>query len=343
MVSYYWNFPGNPSSDPNTTYTFNDPGVYDITLTVTDTEGLTDTANLTVTVAQGSTGNPGGGNIPCSTGGGRADETGEKIWCWKDVTIPEYSGSAGVYFNNGQLGTATECYEKQVTKVGDRLRFDLDPLNPKAGSWCNNNYNMRAEIGTLPWPVQNPLGTEEWFGWEYTFGNNYIVDVKNGFLFFQIHNGVVGMSPAIELKIGGAGRLDNSTAGTLFVENNANALNNNIYDYKNTGIIPSAGQTLNIVVHVIWGKGTNGLLQVWVDGNKLYDKRVDTVYNGSPWGGNAKWGIYKWGWREKDHIQESLDQGITQMQAYLGSVRMITRHPGDPNYGKDSYSRVVPD
>lgn len=62
IASYYWNFPGDPSSASNATRTFNTPGVYDISLTVTDNEGLTNTATVTITVNQGS----GGGN----TGGG---------------------------------------------------------------------------------------------------------------------------------------------------------------------------------------------------------------------------------------------------------------------------------
>lgn len=344
VVDYSWDFQdGSFSDQANTSHTFNAPGVYDIALTVTDAEGLTDTANLTVTVNQGSTGNPGGDNIPCGVGGGMANETGEKVWCWKDVNVPGYSGNSGVPFSNNELSFASECNEQQVSKVGDGLRFNVNPTSPEPGNWCNNEYNMRAEISTLPWNVRNPLGTEEWFGWDYTFGNDYAIDAKNSFLFFQIHNGVVGTSPAVELTIAQAGRLDNSAAGTLFVENNANASNNNIYDYKNTGIVPVAGQILEIVVHVIWGRGTDGLLQVWVDGNKIYDKRVDTAYNGSPWGGNAKWGIYKWGWRDKVSVQESLDTGVSHLETFMGPLRMITRRPGDPDYRKDSYAEVAPD
>ena len=58
-------------------------------ITVTDAAGLNDTATMTITVIQPSGGNPGNGNIPCSTGGGKAGDTGHKVWCWQDVTVTE--------------------------------------------------------------------------------------------------------------------------------------------------------------------------------------------------------------------------------------------------------------
>ena len=67
ISSYYWDFgTSNPSSNKNPTRTFNNPGVYEVTLTVTDAEGLTDTDNVTITVNEGSggSGGGGGGNYP---------------------------------------------------------------------------------------------------------------------------------------------------------------------------------------------------------------------------------------------------------------------------------------
>ena len=82
------------------------------------------------------------------------------------------------------------------------------------------------------------------------------------------------------------------------------------------------------------------LLQVWIDDVSVYDKQVSTVYPGSPWGGNAKWGIYHHRWRNGPDVQNSLDQGITHIETFMGPLRMITRYPGDPDYGKDSYDLV---
>ncbi|MEX0291107.1 MAG: PKD domain-containing protein [Flavobacteriaceae bacterium] len=70
ITSYYWDLPNDPSAAPNPSRTFNDPGVYVVTLTVTDAEGLTDSDSVTITVNQASGGSGGsggggsGGNYP---------------------------------------------------------------------------------------------------------------------------------------------------------------------------------------------------------------------------------------------------------------------------------------
>ena len=113
-------------------------------------------------------------------------------------------------------------------------------------------------------------------------------------------------------------------------------------DYQKTGIVPHAGDNLDIVIHVIWANADSGMLKVWVNGNIVYDKQVSTVYADSQWGGNAKWGIYKWPWKNADDVQNTLDQGIDHLQTSMGSLRVITRYPGDPDYGTDSYELVKP-
>lgn len=270
--------------------------------------------------------------------GGLAGDTGLKTWYWKDIAIPEYSGSKGVGFSNGELHIDSECYEKQISKVENRLKFSVNPTVPAVQSWCSRDFNMRAEIRTKPWDIRHQKGTEEWFGWSYTFSDDYIIDENNQWLFFQVHPGVFGVSPHTELMISKNGQFNGHDAGEIFVVNSANNK-----EYKPTGITPKAGEKLNIVVHAIWGDASNGLLQVWINGQKLYDKQVATVYSSYPWGGNAKWGIYKWPWLDEKSVQKSLKQGVTQLETYMGPLRMITRKPEDSDYGVDSYLAVVPE
>ena len=274
--------------------------------------------------------------IPCDEGGKKANESGEKIWCWENVVIPDYSNKTGVPFSDEELIIASECYEKQITQEGERLKFKVSPRNPGVESWCTRDYNMRAEISTGPWNVKNPLGTEEWYGWSYTLGDNYIIDQKNPWLFYQVHHGFGGESPQLELMIASDG-LHGAKAGEVIIKATAN----NGEDFL-TGIVPRAGQTLDVVVHVIWGDESNGLLQVWIDGRRIYDKQVRTVYRHAPWGGNSKWGVYKWPWRLTASVESSEEQGITSLEAYIGTLRGITRYPGDADYGKDSFDRVSP-
>ena len=333
ISSYYWDFTESSSSEVITSHTFNNPGVYNISFTVKDAEGLTSMDNLTVEVAQAPI-----GNIDCNVGGAKADESGEKIWCWNNVSIPDYSNRNGPPLSNDELKIDSECYEKQITQEGNRLKFKVDPVNPKTESWCSKDFNMRAEISTLPWKVNNPKGTEEWFGWDYAFSNDYVIDKNNQWLFFQVHPGVVGVSPQMELMVIKDNQSNGHDAGEIFVINSANGK-----DYHPTGITPRAGQKLKIVVHAVWDDASNGHLEVWINGAKVYDKQVATVYSSYPWGGNAKWGIYKWPWSEAEGVQKSLNQGVHKVETSMGTLRMITRKPGDANYGTDAYSLVAPD
>ncbi|MBT9186732.1 PKD domain-containing protein [Zobellia russellii] len=332
VTRYDWNISGNYSNEVNPSHVFTTPGFYDVSLTVTDEEGLTNTTSLGVNVTQALQ-----SKIECSVGGGFANETGEKIWCWGNVNVPTYSGGKGIAFSNGELHIDSECYERQVTKSGNRIRFKVDPTVPETKSWCSRDYNLRAEIRTGPWDVHHQSGTEEWFGWSYTFGNNYIIDKDSQWKFFQVHNGVVGKAPQIGLEIIHEGQFIGHEGGEIYVTNAAGG-----EKFNPTGIVPRAGQTIDVVVHVIWGNSSNGLLEVWIDGKKVYDQRVSTMLSGYPWAGNAKWGIYKWPWANSENVQSSKNQGIGYLETFMGDLRIITRNPGDNNYGVDSYEKVAP-
>lgn len=342
VVGYSWDFQGGSSSSADTTHTFDSPGVYDIALTVTDGQGLQDTAAITVTVNQGSPGDTGGGRIPCSVGGGRADGTGAKIWCWDTVSVPSGESSGTTGFSDGQLALNIECSANQVVREGSRLKFSLNPTSPSPASWCNNDFNMRSEIRTMPWNVDHPAGTEEWFGFSYTFGNTYKIDTNGNWLFWQVHENTIGASPLLSLQIDGR-RASSLALGELMLSNTSQPIGNNKNSNYGTGIVPVAGQTLDIVIHVIWGDDATGLWQVWVDGVKVHDLQAKTVRAADPVGGNAKWGIYKHNWRSQSGVDASAAIGITNIETYLGTLRMITRRPGDPDYRKDSYNAVAPD
>ena len=132
--------------------------------------------------------------------------------------------------------------------------------------------------------MKHKLGTEEWFGWNYRFGDDYKIDEINDWLFFQVHNSINGTSPQVKLYVAHGHSKNSDHAGEIVITNNGN-----YPDYNKTGIVPVAGDSFDIVIHVIWGDDSNGLLQVWINGEKLYDKHVSTVYPEYPWGGNAKW------------------------------------------------------
>ena len=278
-----------------------------------------------------------GDSIQCETRGGLADDTGLKVWCWNDILIPEYSGRQGVAFSKGQLKVDSECNEKQVTIVDNRLTFLVDPINVIDDDWCSKAFNMRAEIRTVPWHINHKKGTEEWFGWSYSFDSDYIIDPETPWLFFQVHPGIRNVAPHTALWVIKKNQFEGHNAGEIFVVNTANNK-----EYRATGVIPKASETINVVVHAIWGDASNGLLQVWINGVSVYDRQVATVFEAYPWGGNAKWGIYKWRWANANDVEKSLREGVTKLQTSMGSLRMITRTPNDPEYGKNAYSSVEP-
>jgi PKD repeat protein len=338
IISYYWEFPNDTSSSSNTSYTFNQAGVYIVTLTTTDDANQTNSATLTITVSEAENDSNSEDNFECVTKGGKANESGLKTWCWDDISLPTYSNSKGESFSNNQLTIDSECNENALSISDGELHFFVDPVNPPTDTtWCVEDFNMRAEVRTNPWQVQHPLGTEEWFGWSYTFGDDYKIDTSSPFLFFQLQQGVPG-SPPIELAVVPSS-LYGASNGEVAVLNFANLTET---DRTLTGFIPNAGTTLDIVVHVVHDLGSKGLLQVWINGSQVYNKQVGTVYEASPWGGNAKFGIYKWKWREASGVQLSANQGITHLKTSMGTLRIITRKPTDADYLTDSFSLVAP-
>ncbi|MBU2974662.1 heparin lyase I family protein [Zobellia sp. B3R18] len=275
----------------------------------------------------------------CKTKGGKANDTGLKVWCWDDITIPSYVGKKSMNFSNNQLKVDSECCENQVSVVEGRLKFSITPLIAQPNDWCDNDFNMRAEISTTPWLVNHPKGTEEWFGWSYILGENYVIDQENPWLLFQVHEGSRGKTPLIALWVMNKGGQGSGRAGELHIVNSSSNYGNHFYP---TNIIPKAGQALNIVVHVVWGDAYNGLLQVWIDGVKVHDRQARTVRFSNPVGGNAKWGIYKWPWRDINGVTKSQKQGIDQLQAFMGPLRIITRSPNDKDYFANSFKLVSP-
>lgn len=305
--------------------------------TPAESEDETGGDDETQTDSQNGTDLPNETSVICATQGGMATESGLKTWCWGDVELPDYTAKVGTTFSNGQLKISSECFEKQVSKEGDRLKFSINPTYPQPGSWCSNSYNMRAEISTEPWKVNNPVGTEEWYGWNYTFSEGYYPDTENPWAFFQVHEGTSGQTPLLALWCVNDGGPGSGVAGEVHVVNNSRSDKNYYYP---TGVVPKGGDTIDIVVHVVWGDEGNGLLEVWLNGSKVVEESGRTVRASHPVGGNAKFGIYKWPWRNANSVQSSSQIGISKLETYMGALRIITRKPGDQDYLKNSFELV---
>jgi len=194
---------------------------------------------------------------------------------------------------------------KSVFAQDGRLNFALNATKPVPPSDSKHNYNYRSEIRDSPSNVDHPIGTEQWWGFDYKFGDDYKADIMPWVL-WQTHGSFRNpSSPMTSLQIGPENYAGtSSTQGELFVANSAILTGKT--NVEPTGIIPIAGQTLKIVVHVVWGDDNTGLYQVWVDGVQVYNKQERTVYVEQPMGGYWKIGIYKWRWQEAKVIKKSI-------------------------------------
>lgn len=258
-----------------------------------------------------------------------------QVWDWSAMDLPIHPWADETKF--GDDFYVDSAYDPAaVTLVGKNLRFFVDPIVP--ANQDPEKFNYRAEIHTAPWPIEHALGTEQWLGWEYTFGSDYKIDETSPITIFQNHPGVRGLSPQIELEIAALNTPSPAQGGEIQIINEPNG------DRLVTNVKPIAGDRLKVVIHIIYGIEGEGLLTVWLNGQKYYDKKVSTVYSEHPWGGNNKWGIYHHTFNgSESNVATSLENGAENVELFMGTLRTWTRSPGHPDYGNDAYELVRPE
>lgn len=275
----------------------------------------------------------------CTTQTSKAFVSGLKVWCFDDFSdTGTVRGTQNILLSK-HLKADTECDTDQVIIHDGEVKFHLDLEADSRQLECEKSTAMRAEIRTVPWKVNHPPGTEEWFGWQYSFDQDYIVDKDFPWLFFQVHEGTWGQTPLIALWCINESGPGSGKAGEIHVVNNSYRTKSYYYP---TGVSPVAGEVLNIVVHVIWGDFNEGLLQVWINGKMVCEKKGRTIRESNPVGGNAKWGIYKWKWASSQNRKRSKSQGINSLNTSMRSLRIVTRKPEDQDYLKNAFHMVAP-
>lgn len=257
-----------------------------------------------------------------------------RTWKWDTITIPSYSYPDGTAFGNG-LFINTAYDTMGVTIAGDKIRFNLNPIDPPPPSGVSSPHNYRSEIHTDPWQINHPIGTEQWIGWRYCFPSNYVIDTTSPITIFQNHPGLVGLSPILELEIAAYHDPFPAEGGEIQV---VNVMDRIVYPVR-----PMAGDTLDIVIHVIWGFDGTGLTQIWLNHELYHDKKERTVLQDYPWGGNNKWGIYHHTFKNSPaDVQASIDAGAGFVELFMGTLRLMTRMPTHPEYKLDAYHLVDP-
>ena len=264
------------------------------------------------------------------------DDTKLRTWEWRNMHIPSYSWNSGSSFGDG-LHTDV-AYDNQGVRVeGDHLRFRVHPTSPAPPSNAGD-YNFRSEIRTAPWRIRHPLGTEQWIGWSYIFGDDYIPDHTSPITIYQNHPGISGLSPVFEITLAKRHNHLQNAGGEIELVNKGNNDRINHPDLR-----PRAGDQLDIVVHVIYGRDGNGLLEIWLNGELYYSKSTSTVYSDHQWGGNNKWGVYHHTFNDSsEDVSSSLEIGAGHVELRMGTLRMLTRTPDHPEYQTFAYDMVKP-
>jgi len=294
-------------------------------------------------------------------------------------TTPTLPNTLGTPLNNGQpsstSGWNANCgYSNDLNTISTTierytghpsLHLILNPFSPAIPQGMDDTQvtggqgyaNSRSEVYLTPFHYQYPVPSEMWLSWSYYFPTlssvfdpyvdpNYPAsDNSAEGLIHQLHAGMG--SPVISLWM-------HASWGNEIVLTILWGDANNPSEFA-TGATGGkyplvAGQWMDFVEHVQWATDGTGLYELWctVGGvtTKLFSHNGPNTFSNpedgnSPYGGTPKLGIYHWFWHtgSPDQANESISAGCSQLEEYLGPVRMITRNAG--NYDTNGYNDFI--
>ena len=127
---------------------------------------------------------------------------------------------------------------------------------------------------------------------------------------------------------------------------------NKILDYRYVaqGVRITPGSRLDIVIQIVYGLGSEGLFNVWING-KLQTfpgtgelpagNRGTTVWPANPVGGNSKLGLYHHLLRYDHLVEANAKAGHTKMEMFMTDWNDVIRKPADWDYlNKNAYDAV---
>ena len=148
IVSYVWDFgDGSGSNETNPVYTYTTAGTYNATLTVTDAEGLMDTATVTITVEQApdneapvavASGTPLNGEAPLEvnfTGSNSTDDKGVVSYNWDfgDGTNSSEADPTHTFTGVGNFTVTLEVSDAEgLTDTAQVIVVVTEPVNNEA-------------------------------------------------------------------------------------------------------------------------------------------------------------------------------------------------------------------
>ena len=279
------------------------------------------------------------------------------------MAIPSSGLTDGKRFYSGGLLRANQAYNpfgiSAVTKNGyPRVKFAVNPKTPSTYlATTTYDYHHRAEFTRWPWLINHPLGTEEWLGFSYIFPTASEGYTQNWspVSIYQNHAGRVGTStanpPALQLEIAYPKQIVSTDpwratplGGEIMIINNIRK-----FRYVAQGVRVTPGARINIVMQIVYGIGSKGIWNIWING-KLQTVPVGNV-GSTVWppvtstdvavGGNSKLGIYHHQLIKKEKVDYNASKGHHKMEVFMTDWNDVIRHPGDWDYkNTNAYSAV---
>jgi hypothetical protein len=259
------------------------------------------------------------------------------------------------FYSDGSLRANIAHYPyalMKVTKNGlPRIRFYVKPTAPTP-SLLNGvyQYHHRAEFTRYPWTLNLPYRTEEWIGFSYLFPTaaEGFTQNQTPVSIYQNHPGrIPGMTinpPAVQLEIAYPNQLKNYAdpayqtpyGGEIMIINNVRGIR-----YVAPGVRVVPGARLDIIIQLVYGTGSDGLFNVWINGKLMEfqgNSQVErgnvgsTVWPEFPYGGNSKFGLYHHQEKYKSGVDKNYAKGHTNMIMWMTDWNDVFRHPGDWDY-----------
>ena len=271
------------------------------TTTTTDTTSTTTsgtTTGGTTTTTGGTTTTTGGTTTTTTTTGGTTTTTGgttTRTNLLFDFTT-EPSSALTLFAQNSltNWNSIGACCSYSVQRSSDysragsySTRYELNSTDADVAS------SKRAEASRYSY--DEPSGNiERWYGASYYLPTDYVTDAAPELL--TQWQSTKGVSPPLALWT--------SNGKWLIVQNlDAGASQTTVSDY-------AKGGWTDFVFHVKWSTGSDGLIEVWKDGVKVFTKSGINTYTGITAGNYMKVGIYKWPWKKTDTYNSTTTRRI---------------------------------
>ncbi|MEA3413407.1 MAG: polysaccharide lyase [Pseudomonadota bacterium] len=158
-------------------------------------------------------------------------------------------------------------------------------------------------------PSNDQLETEYWYGWSTWLPEDWFIDTAPEIV-TQFHtDSGVGGGPPLRVKID----------GEKLVIANKHLIDGALTStrlYKADVINAMKGRWTDFVLRAVWTTGNHGILEVWMNGSKLFRKFGSTTHTDLS-GVHFKIGVYKGDWK-KNNPDSILDSRVV----YHDEVRL---------------------